>query len=234
MELITNKISLELQKLIESSFVEIKDLITEKNKRINHVNVYHKDWGCSSCSSIIKILHNDYSIDPNNIISLGFICSQVNSYNQHWHIDYNATTETYFIPLIDLDNNNGTEYVEFVDNKENINLLNELIEITNKYIDITQISEHFTKMSIPQYNYAFKILNTNAWSMVKLPYYLFHRGQSNKGTVDRIMFQIIVKKTNNTCVSDKVQIDDSELDELLTTQQKLLISRQNNEIFNIS
>ena len=229
MELITNEISLDLKKCIKSSFDTVKNLITEVNKRINHVNIYHKDWGYSSCDDIIKILQTDYSIDPNNIISLGFINSQINSYNQHFHIDYNGITETYFIPLIDLDYNNGTEYVEFISKEYNINILDELIEITDKYINKNQIIDYFNNKSISNSNYEFKILNTKSWSMVKMPYYLFHRGQSNKGTIDRTMFQIIISKSKNIHISKKVKIIDSELDEEQIIINKLLNSRINNE-----
>lgn len=51
MELITDKISLDLKQLIKSEFAKNFDLITEVNSRINHVNIYHKDWGCNSDSS---------------------------------------------------------------------------------------------------------------------------------------------------------------------------------------
>jgi hypothetical protein len=229
MELITNEISLDLKNFIKSSFSTVKNLITEENKRINHVNIYHKDWGYSSCDDIIKILHNDYFIDPNNIISLGFINSQINSHNQHFHIDYNGITETYFIPLIDLDDNNGTEYVEFVSKEYNINILDELIGITDKFINKNQIIDYFTTKSIQSSNYKFKILNVKNWSMVKMPYYLFHRGQSNKGTMDRIMFQIIISTSNAVNISNKVKIIDSELDEEQHIIDKLLNSRDINE-----
>jgi hypothetical protein len=43
------------------------------------------------------------------------------------------------------------------------------------------------------------------WSMIKLPYYLFHRGQSKKGTIDRIMFQIVISRSTNVHISNKVK-----------------------------
>jgi hypothetical protein len=65
--------------------------------------------------------------------------------------------------------------------------------------------------------------------MVKMPYYLFHRGQSNKGTMDRIMFQIIISTSNAVNISNKVKIIDSELDEEQHIIDKLLNSRDINE-----
>jgi len=226
MELITNKISLDLKKLIKLEFHKNFNLITEKNSRINHVNIFHKDWGCTSQSSgkIISILQNDYSIDPNCIVSLGFINSQINSYNQHFHIDYEGKTETYFIPLIDLTDVNGTEYVEFINREYNINILEELVEITDKFINRDQITKYFNSKNITSYK--FKYLNGAKLSMVKMPYYLFHRGQSNQGTKDRTMFQIIISKTSNCVVSPEIKVMDSELDENNFQVQKLLTSRK--------
>lgn len=232
MELITDKISLDLKKLIKSEFKKNFDLITEVNSRINHVNIYHKDWGCNSVSSrqIISILNSDYSIDPKQIVSLGFINSQINSYNQHFHIDYEGTTETYFIPLIDLTDCNGTEYVEFINRKYNESILSELVEITDKFINREQIIKYFESLNISDSQYKFKILNGNKWCMVKMQNYIFHRGQSNKGTKPRTMFQIILAKGKKCIVSPEIKILDSELDENDCQLKKLLASRTLNVI----
>lgn len=226
MELIAKKISLDLKKIIESEFEKVSDLIHEQKQRINHVNIYHKDWGCNSCENLIYILHNDYSIDPDTIISLGFINSKVDSYDQHFHIDYAGTTETYFIPMIDLNDLNGTEYVEFTNKEYNKNILGELIEITDEFINRDQIIDHFNKKKIS--NYTFKILNGDAWSMVKMPNYVFHRGQKNKGFVDRTMFQIVIAVTPTAKVSQSILIGDSELDETSDIVDKLLVNRKTN------
>ena len=227
MELIAKEIGLDLKTIIKSEFEKVSDLIYKQNQRINHINIYHKDWGCNSCTDLINILHKDYSIDPTSIISLGFINSKVNSYDQHFHIDYVGTTETYFIPMIDLNDLNGTEYVEFNDKEFNKKILNELIEITDEFIDRNQIINHFAQNKIT--DYSFKILNGNAWSMVKMPYYVFHRGQKNKGQVDRTMFQIITGRTSDVKVSSGILIEDSELDENNDIVDKLLSNRKTNK-----
>ena len=113
MEVITYKIHKNLKKLIKYKFSIIKNDIEIENKRINHINIYHRDWQNNNCDEIIEILKNEYSIDVNNLVSLAFITSQVNCFDQHFHIDYEGKVKTYFIPLIDLDDNNGTEFVKF-------------------------------------------------------------------------------------------------------------------------
>jgi hypothetical protein len=229
MELITDKIGEKLEELIQNAFESIKDLLIVENKRINHINIYHKNWTRNLHESMILELGDNYNIDTKKIISMGFICSQINSHNQHFHIDYNGDTETYFIPMIDLDDKNGTEYVEFINKEYNIDLFTELLDITNLYIDKEQIISHFEKKNILPENYKFKFLNGEKGCMVKMPYYLFHRGQSNKGTQSRVMFQIIVDRTDKAKICTGVVIEDSELDEETHIINKLLNSRKMND-----
>jgi hypothetical protein len=225
MELITPRINKNLKNFIKEQFLLIKELIKEENKRINHINIYHRDWQNNNCDEIIKILKNEYSINTDNIISLGFITSQVNCFDQYFHIDYNGTTETYFIPLIDLNDYNGTEYVKFNDTNFNINIIDKLINITNNFDNIKELEEEFIRMNIHNSDYKFCFLNAQKWSMILMPYYLFHRGQSNKGTKDRTLFQIVVAINSNAVVSNQIKINDSELDEDISLINKLVNNR---------
>ena len=228
MELITHKIHKKLKKLIKYNFSIIKNDIEIENKRINHINIYHRDWQNNNCDEIIEILKNEYSIDVNNLVSLAFITSQVNCFDQHFHIDYEGKVKTYFIPLIDLDDNNGTEFVKFNDVDLNKNIVNELVNITNNFITRKDVENEFTKMNITRNDYEFCYLNSPKWSFVLMPSYLFHRGQSNKGTKNRTLFQITVANVDtNPVVSNEVKIDDSELDngEDISLISKLIINR---------
>lgn len=227
MEVITSKINKKLKKIIKSKFAIVKNDIEIENKRISHINIYHRDWQNNSCDEIIEILKNDYAIDVNNIISLGFITSQVNCFDQHFHIDYEGKVNTYFIPLIDLDDNNGTEFVKFNDVNLNKNMIDKLINITNDFIDRKDVEKEFIKMNIKDTDYKFCYLNSPKWSIVFMPNYVFHRGQSNKGTQSRTMFQITLVNDNNTnpVISNEVKIYDSELDEDISVISKLIINR---------
>jgi len=48
--------------------------------------------------------------------------------------------------------------------------------------------------------------------MVKMPYYLFHRGRKNESQFDRNMFFIVVSIKPNTVITNDVIILDVELD----------------------
>jgi hypothetical protein len=232
MKLITTKINSNLKKLIKEKYKSIEKIILEENKRINHVNIYHNKWSCKdneTCTDIINILKKNYSINTNNLISMGFITAQINCYDQHFHIDYNGTTETYFIPLVDLTDKNGTEYLEFIDSQDNLILFDTLIEITDKFNNRSQLENYLDSINISKNNYKIKILNGNKWCMVHMPNYLFHRGQSNKSDKNRTMFQIILAVRPNSQVSENVKINDSELDEENGIITKLIESRSKNE-----
>jgi hypothetical protein len=60
------------------------------------------------------------------LISLRNIRIFLSCNNQHFHIDYNGKTDTYFIPLFDLNATNGTEYVKFNNIKLNLHYFEDL------------------------------------------------------------------------------------------------------------
>jgi hypothetical protein len=182
-------------------------------------------------TNIIKILEKEYNIKPKSILSLGFINAPKNNNNQHFHIDYNGKTDTYFIPLINLDNSNGTEYVEFNNKKLNIDYFDDLKKISEKHITRDQVINEFNNLGINKSHYKFQILNINSYSMVKMPYYLFHRGKTNESNYDRIMFQIVISKFKDVIISKDIIINDSELDEDLEKVTKLLIKRNKTNNF---
>lgn len=223
MEIISEEISFELRTLIKKLYVSVEGLLVIENKKINHINLYHTEWKNNNHTDLLKLICNECKINSESVISFGFINSQKKSYDQHFHIDYNGETETFFIPLVDLDENNGTEYVEFTSKEHNINMTNELIRITNDFITRDEIIMHFDSLNILRNQYNFKYLICKKWAMAKLPYYVFHRGQSNKGTVDRVMFQIIISRTKDVSehVSKNIFIPDSELDDKYSVVKKI-------------
>ena len=198
------QINSELKKIIDESYNKIKDEFNTGNSRINHLNIYHKDWIHNSHNDIINILYKIYNIDPKSIISFGWINGQVNCQDQHFHIDYNGNTHTYFIPIVELNNKNGTEYVKFNNKQFNIDLIDKLKIMSDKYITQQQIITHFTELEINQESYKFCILNTPAYSMVLMPNYIYHRGKKNETLINKIMFQIVIGTYDGANISSNV------------------------------
>lgn len=228
MEVIDKKIDYELKKYIKENYVKVENILKKHNNKINYVNIYHRSWNINNCEKIIDNLKNKYSFDTSKLISLGFISAPVNCDNQFFHIDYKGNTNTYFIPLIDLNNNNGTEYIEFDNKFYNINLLDKLNIISNIYLSQDDVVNHLSKIDVNPNTYKFKFLNCEKWCMVKLPYYCLHRGRTNNGFCDRIMFQIVFYKDDalNYNIPNEHYYDDAELDD---EKNKILDNRKNYE-----
>ena len=63
--------------------------------------------------------------------------------------------------------------------------------------------------------------------MIKMPYYIFHRGKINESNYNRIMFQIVISESNDASISNDYIINDSELDEDSDKVTKILEQRTN-------
>ena len=54
--------------------------------------------------------------------------------NQLFHIDYEGNVETFFIPLVDLTDDYGNEYLKFKNLKDNAKYFDTLSSINYQYI----------------------------------------------------------------------------------------------------
>ena len=96
---------------------------------------------------MLKDESNIFRLDSEkyDLFYFGFIQSLPKCDNQLFHIDYFDKTITYFIPMIELTDLNGTEYVEFN------NYSNSLLDISNKYLykkDIINYLSNITPFSL--------------------------------------------------------------------------------------
>jgi hypothetical protein len=229
MELIKKKIGSQLKNYIKENYSTVKKVFDKTNNKINYVNIYHRSWtNYNKCDTMIMHLKDKYLLDTNKLISLGFISAPINCDDQFFHIDYKGNTNTYFIPLIDLNDKNGTEYIEFNDKIYNISLLDKLNSISNKYISKDDVIKNLNNLDIKSCSYKFKYLNANKWSMVQVPYYCFHRGKTNNGLINRVMFQMVFYKDNiskhdvpNDDYYNDAELDD-EKDIILENRKKLV------------
>ena len=229
MEVIYQKIDPQFKKFIKKKYLKIKNLLDIEQKKINYINTYHHLWNYNDSDEFIKHIKNQYLLDTNKLLSFGFISSPINCDNQFFHIDYDGNTNTYFIPLIDIDETNGTEFLEFNDKYYNIDILDQLKKINNKYISKNDIIDELNKLEITPNNYNFKYLNCNKWSLAYLPYYCLHRGRKNNGITNRVMFQMVFYK-DNICkynIPEEIYYKDAELDEY---KEKILENRKKNNI----
>lgn len=210
MEIIIDKLNNDFQTKLINILNENLHKFNDDNDRINYINLYHKDWEKNSIYELFKSnnILNDYTVGQ-----IGIIESKPKCNNQLFHIDYSGKTFTLFIPMIDINDKNGTEYLYFYDQSNYIKYYNLFLDISNKYSNREDIINYLKQYDII-YNvdYCFKIANANKFSLIKLPNYVFHRGKTNETNQNRYMFQIIFLLDDYKLTDDKIILD-AELDE---------------------
>ena len=195
-----------VEERINDSFInELKKIVMEynnffemKNNNINYINLYQKNLNLNKHLYLLEYIKEIVPICNDlikyNILYYGFIVSQPNNKNQYFHIDYKGKSVTYFIPLVNLSNKNGTEYLYFYDNSNYIKYFNLFLEITKIYINREDVITFLEKYNLfYMKDYEFKYANCNAFSVILLPNYVFHRGKTNETDEYRIMFQITLE-----------------------------------------
>lgn len=204
MLILKNKLSDNFIEEIKNTYKKNKNLFNYNyNSDINYINVYHKDWNYNKNNNILKY-YIDKEINCKNIILISFIVAPSNCINQEFHIDYNSATVSYFIPTIELNNLNGTEYINFYNKEDNINIIDKLINISTKFLERETIIEYLKKLNlIYKKDYDFKYSNAPSFSVIFMDNYIFHRGQ-NKSKYARRMIQIICGINKNINLPDKV------------------------------
>lgn len=127
---------------------------------------------------------------------------------QEFHIDYNSSTVSYFIPLVELNNLNGTEYIDFYNKEANINIIKNLLFISHEFLERETIIEYLKKFNlIHKKDYDFKYVNAPSFSVIFMDNFTFHRGRKNKLKYVRPMVQIICGINKNITFSDKMKVN---------------------------
>lgn len=210
----------EIRDLITQEMKKVDLLIFSQSKRIGYINLWCKGWKEDVTETQKKIIDRLFDVFYGSIknkdvypVSLGFIHAPIDCSDQFFHFDYFCKTETIFIPLIDIDDKNGTEYVEFRNMSDNLKYMEFLLHnCSDKYILKEDLITFFKDYNID--NYDIKQVCCSAFDFLKMPYYLLHRGVKNKGNCDRIMFQLVVSFDNEFVLTNQdIYVPDSELDD---------------------
>ena len=198
MEVLTNSIEpllqLELDHLLQVSLPLFQTNQSSPN-RINYITLYHKDWEYPNKKVYQLFQQNDLLrsyMEKYPVAQIGIILSPPDCCNQLFHIDYSGKTFTLFIPTIDITDGNGTEYLQFTNPDHYEYYYPHVLEISNRFKEKQQVIHHLTSLHLKEVDdYQFHIINTNAYSIVKLPRNALHRGKSNETKTSRYMFQLI-------------------------------------------
>ena len=145
---------------------------------------------------------------------MNFICAPPDCTDQLFHIDYLGDIISIFIPLVDLSDLNGTEYLNFYDCNNYIVYFDLMLEMSDKYFTKDEAKDYLTtKGLIFEKDYCFKCANGPAYSILEMPYYVYHRGQKNKTDCDRVMLNVLLSRQNKYDYPIDEVIEDSEVDE---------------------
>ena len=231
MSILMKYVGNEVKELIDKFYEKSKDELDNNiQDRIGYINIYHNKWDVSDHPELIFLLDKMSSflnIERNRILTINFLISKPNCKNQHYHIDYEGNTETFFIPLCELNDMNGTEIVQFNNIHDNIKHLHTLLEISNTCYNKSNLIEKLNQNNIQPNMYNIMYVNCNAYSLIKIHNYLLHRGRTNDTNMDRVMFSIVIKHSNDyNLTSDKI-VADAELDEHMDIKMNIIKNRNN-------
>ena len=225
MRIYKDKCSDELYSKIKELYDENKSKINLLgNQKIGYVNLYHKNWKENKYSDLLDIITKDIIMEKKYILSFDFLQSKPNCDNQLFHIDYEGNTETFFIPMVDLTDDNGTEYLEFNNIEDNKKYFDFLISISNKYMTKDEVINALKAQGIKEDSYKFKIVNAEAYGIIHLTYMCFHRGKTNTSKADRVMFTVKISNSDYYSRDDEI-IQDAELDEVDDIVSKVMENR---------
>jgi ferredoxin len=188
---------------------------------INHKLFYCNQWDASrnKHTYLLDMLRNECDrlrilMEENTLLQINYICAPPDCTDQLFHIDYLGDSISIFIPLVDLSDLNGTEYMYFYDEKNYLLFFDLMLEMSDKYFTKNEAIEYMTsKGFIYETDYCFKCANACAYSIIEMPYYVYHRGQKNKTNHNRIMLNILFSRNNAYEYPIDEVIEDSEVDE---------------------
>ena len=221
MELIEAQVSTNLQQALQQ--LDIDYFIKSSNNLINHRVFYCNKWTEEQNIKALPILnalkvecdHLKTSFEKYTLIQINIINAPPDCNNQLFHIDYQGDSFSYFIPLVELSDLNGTEYLYFFEEKNYKIYYENLLYLSDNYLDKPEAIDYLTNTLGLKINvdYVFKCANSNAYSLLYMPYYVYHRGQKNKTPINRLMLNILFSIGNKFNYPIEEYILDAEIDE---------------------
>ena len=220
MEIIKPQVSANLKTALQT--LDIEYFMNSSNNLINHRVFYCNKWTDEQNKEAQPILnalkveceHIKNVFTTHTLIQINIINAPPDCNNQLFHIDYQGDSESYFIPLVELSDLNGTEYLYFY-NKENYKLYYESdLYMSDHYYSKEEIIDYFTTLGLKiNIDFVFKCANSDPYALLFMPYYVYHRGQKNKTTTNRLMLNILFSIGNKFNYPIEEYILDAEIDE---------------------
>ena len=221
MEVIKPIVSPNLQNAIQQ--LDIDYFVKSTNDLINHKVFYCNKWLEEQNALGLPIVqalkeecsHLKESFRTKTLIQVNIICAPPDCNNQLFHLDYKGDSESYFIPMVPLSDLNGTEYLHFSDKRNYKLYFNNLLHMSDNYLDKPDAIDYLTqKLGLKaNVDFAFKCANSDAYALLFMPYYVYHRGQKNKTPINRLMVNVLFSIGDNFNYPTEEYILDAEIDE---------------------
>lgn len=213
---VSNVVINELEKL--------KDLhlphFSSGNQLINHKLLYCNKWSENKYEYLVDLLKNESpylktTFENNTLLQINFINAPPDCNDQLFHIDYLGDSISFFIPLVELSDLNGTQYLFFHDKENYLKYFPLMLEMSDKYFTNPEAKEYMdSKGFIYGVDYEFRCANSDKYALIEMPNYVYHRGQKNKTNHNRIMLNILLSINNEYEYPTDEVISDSEIDEV--------------------
>jgi hypothetical protein len=212
---VTNVLINELNKLK----LEFLPHFNSGNTLINHKLLYCNKWKENKYEYLVDLLKNEMpylkiAFEKYTLLQINFINAPPDCNDQLFHIDYLGDSISFFIPLVELSDLNGTEYLYFYDNDNYMKYFPLMLEMSDKYFSKPEAREYMESKGFKYgVDYSFKCANSNPYALIEMPNYVYHRGQKNKTGHNRIMLNILLSINNAYEYPTDEVITDSEVDE---------------------
>jgi hypothetical protein len=227
MNIVKPHISENLRLKLEAILQTHLDHFTTPSKLINHKLLYCNKWTENKHTDLIPLLYAECAelkqdIDNHTLLQINIINAPPDCVDQLFHIDYLGDSISYFIPFVELTDLNGTAYLNFLDPRNNIVYYNELLKMSALYLTQGEIIEYFSQLNLKlNVDYEFSVANSAAFALLRMPNYVYHRGQKNKSGKPRLMLNILFSINNAYEYPIQEIIPDSEIDELDRSEEIL-------------
>lgn len=225
MNIAKKQISTNLRTELETILETTLNHFTSRSKLINHKLLYCNKWKENKYAYLIPLLYAEceelkHDIDNHTLLQVNIINAPPDCVDQLFHIDYLGDSISYFIPFVELTDLNGTAYLNFIDPHNNIVYYNDLLKMSALYLTQTEIIAYLSNLGLKEgVDYEFKAANSEPFGLLRMPNYVYHRGQKNRSGKDRMMVNILFSINNAYDYPTDEIIEDSEIDEILRADE---------------
>jgi hypothetical protein len=225
MNVVKPQINANLQAELETILKTHLNHFTSRSKLINHKLLYCNKWTENKYAYLVPLLYAEcvelkQDIDNYTLLQVNIINAPPDCVDQLFHIDYLGDSISYFIPFVELTDMNGTAYLNFLNPQNNIVYYPELLKMSALYMTQPEIIAYLSTLNLQEgHDYEFLAANAEAFALLRMPNYVYHRGQKNRSGKDRFMVNILFSMKNAYEYPTDEVIEDSEIDEILRADE---------------